>query len=478
MTPDHPRTSQWTECHRFGAVAAGLGLACFAATGVSQQFAAHAPRADMPILAFALAFTAAGILFLVTTSLAIRSIARRSANSRNRLVWMFVVGLILRLVLATSEPILEVDYNRYLWDGGIAATGRNPYAIAPARVSQLPYNDNRLDLSKAASPIFERISYAELKTIYPPVAQAAFAIAHWIEPWSLAAWRSMCIAADITSFFLLVALLRSVDRAPMLAMLYWWNPLVLKEVVNSAHTEAVLIPLVLASLLLMVRSRHLAATGMLGLAIGTKLWPVMLAPIVLRPLVSNPARLVLACLMLTAMLLLFGVPVWIGGIDATSGFVEFAKHWATNSALLPLLERLAAGLLSAPMAESLPPGRLVRLISVLGVIMLAVYVARPPIRDARDIVARVYVVVTALLLLSPAQFPWYVLWALPIATLHPGIGWHVAAAVMPIYYTAFHFQRQGSYAVYETWIVWMIWFPVWIALLADSWQVSTRHKRP
>ena len=45
------------------------------------------------------------------------------------------------------------------------------------------------ELLHEAGVILERINYPGLTTVYPPVAQAAFALAYWLKPWSLDAWR-------------------------------------------------------------------------------------------------------------------------------------------------------------------------------------------------------------------------------------------------------------------------------------------------
>ena len=452
-------------------LAAGLALGCLAAIATGQRFAPGMPRDDMPMLVFALALSAAGALFLLARPL-LQCTAGMAAPAGWRCGWIgaFGVGLGLRLLLLASEPILEVDFNRYLWDGGTVARGYNPYAVAPARIGALPYDDPRLELSKAAGSVFDQISYSELKTAYPPVAQAAFALAHLIEPWSLTAWRMVAIAAEISTFVLLVALLRACGRNELWSVLYWWNPLVLKETVNSAHSEVVLLPFLLGSLLLAVRGRPIAATGALGLAVGVKLWPVLLLPLVLRPLIGHPMRLAGALALVSAMLVTFAAPVWLGGLDQSSGFVSFASHWTTGSALFAVLERVAAVAVGVPASESLMPGRIVRLVSALAVFSLAVKLAWAPIAGPRELIRRIYITATVLLLLSPAQFPWYVLWCLPLAVLQPGIGWHVATATLPLYYTAFHFRQIGTYAIFETWIVWLIWVPVWAALAWDWWR--------
>ena len=143
-------------------LAAGLALGCLAAIATGQRFAPGMPRDDMPMLVFALALSAAGALFLLARPL-LQCTAGMAAPAGWRCGWIgaFGVGLGLRLLLLASEPILEVDFNRYLWDGGTVARGYNPYAVAPARIGALPYDDPRLELSKAAGSVFDQISYSE-----------------------------------------------------------------------------------------------------------------------------------------------------------------------------------------------------------------------------------------------------------------------------------------------------------------------------
>lgn len=457
------------------ALAVVLLLSVGAAILASAFFSPERPAATLPILLFSAMFTAVGLIALSAIPLVERSWQLIPRDRRRLLVLVFTVGLGLRLLLLASEPILEVDFYRYLWDGALTAHGHNPYAVAPASVAALPYDDPRLELSKAASAVFERISYPELKTIYPPVAQAAFALAHLIGPWSLEAWRLVCIAADVGTFAMIAALLAAVGRSPLWVALYWWNPLVLKEIVNSAHMEAILLPLVLGALLLTIRGRHLAAVVCLGLAFATKLWPIMLVPLAMRPLLASPSRLLLANAALIAIIAGAVLPVWLGGLDETSGFVGFANHWTTNSALFPALQRGVAALVGDAESNPVLSGRIVRGGSAGAVLAFAIWSAWPPLRDARDLVSRAYRIVTLLLLLSPAQFPWYVLWVLPLAITQPGIGWHVAAAIMPLYYSAFHLLAIGAYWVFEAVIVWMIWVPVWFALARDAARARTRE---
>lgn len=450
-------------------VFAAGGLITFSVLLVAggAAFSPDVPRTDLPILAMTALLTGGGVLLVALLAPLTGTGAPESGSQRATVGLIFAVGLAARLILFAGEPILEVDYNRYLWDGGLLANGHSPFGPAPRAVAGLAYDDPRLALSQDAAGVFDRISYPELATIYPPVAQAWFAIAHLIEPWSLGAWRIVCLAGDIATFGLLLALLRAVGRPEALVVLYWWNPLVLKEVINSAHMEAVLTPLVLWALLLSARARPVAATLVLGLAIGTKLWPVILAPLVLRPLIHRPVTLVVAVVVLATVVAGSVWPLVAGGIGPNSGAVAFASHWTTNSAFFPVLQDATGVAIGVAPSESLLPGRIARLACATAVVALALALARRPIRDVPDLVRRAFVVVSALVLLSPAQFPWYVLWVLPLAVLRPGFGWHLATALLPLYYVAFHFNIHGGAWVFERVIVWAIWVPVWVAVWLD-----------
>ena len=445
------------------------------ATFWSLQFAHLRPPRERPILPFAFALTASGVLALALVPLIRRSLILDPALQRRILTMIVVAGLLARYVLMASTPILELDHNRYLWDGGLVAHGFNPYAVAPAAVNSLAYNDQRLDLSRDAGAVFDQITYPELRTIYPPVAQAAFGLAHWLDPWGLTGWRLIALTCEGATLALILALLKAVGRSALWGALYWLSPLVLKETINSAHMEVVVLPLVLGAVLLAVRGRHLASVFVIGLAIGAKIWPVMLAPLLLRPLFDAPRRLAGALAMLVGLVGLFAWPIWLAGLDQTSGFVGFAAYWSTNSAHFPIVEALMtplAGLLG--FAEPTTPGRLAR--GVLGAALTAfsVWTARAAVASSEDLVARAAAIAGAVVLLSPAQFPWYVLWVLPLAVLRPGLGWLLAAALLPLYYAVFHAIAHGHYPAGTAWIVWTIWLPVWVMLGLDCWREFTR----
>ncbi|MEM6354116.1 MAG: hypothetical protein AAF844_00330, partial [Pseudomonadota bacterium] len=151
-----------------------------------------------PALDDALPLLTTGLLMAASVAwLALPMIIR--ADPARALVTLVVTGIAMRLVFFASQPILELDYLRYLWDGAAVAAGLNPYAVAPSEaVFGLAGPD--WDAFVASSDgIAERVTYGHLSTIYPPVAQLGFLAAHWIDPWGLAGLRLVFLLAELAT---------------------------------------------------------------------------------------------------------------------------------------------------------------------------------------------------------------------------------------------------------------------------------------
>lgn len=435
----------------------------------SDRFDNDNELADMPALALAGGLVAAGLAYGLVWMLVTPSLKLGQRAGRVLLLAIVGFGLALRIALAFSTPAIEDDYFRYLWDGAVVAQGLNPYSYAPEQADDAGTPDALTALAEddAGANVRSRINHAGLKTIYPPTAQAAFLLAYLIEPWSLGAWRIVCLAADLVTLTLLLALLAHLGRPALWVALYWLNPVVLKELFNSAHMEAIVIPPVLAAVLLALRGRQRMAALLLGIAVGAKLWPLILAPIVFRRLIGQTRLLVEVAGIFAAACALAALPAVLGGLDETSGFVAYATHWQTNSALLPALE---AGwrVLLAPFGGAASSGQLAR--ALLG-LLLAGFVIRlawRPVRSDTDVTARLALALLALVLLSPAQFPWYLAWAAWLLPVHPSAALLVATVTMPVYYASFYFHANGTYWIFRDIVVWAIWLPVWLTIILET----------
>jgi len=462
--------------HHLHLTLAGIGLV--ALTGalalLSPRFGYAYLVRDMPVFSAVALLVAAGALYLTLPWLIAR-IPQAGHLDRVGLILVVAIGLIMRIGLMASEPVLEDDYQRYLWDGGQTTHALNPYALTPQAAKSADPRTAIGRLARESGEVLGRVNHPDLKTLYPPLAQAAFALAHWLEPWSLTAWRLVCLACDAAAFGLILLLLAEVGRPAPWAALYWWNPLVVKEVVNSAHMDVLLLPLVLAALLLAIRARPFLATAALVAAAGVKIWPALLLPLVWRPLLARPMALAVTVLASLTAAGLFAWPMMAGGLDASSGLLAYAKGWTTNSALFPQIERAAAAALAWLDDAARTPALISRALVAACLAVLALALARREPESAGDLMHRAAILVTALFLVTPAQFPWYYVWIAPFLPFVPLYGLLVLTATLPLYYASFHFIARDAYEVFSKGLVWLVWLPAWVLLAA--WFVRSRGLR-
>ena len=316
---------------RLGAVLIAVQAALFI---LSSFFNTGRTLADRPILVLVGLEVLAGLVWLA----AVWPAGRLLRWTKRDLLCMVVVGVILRGVMLASTPILEDDFWRYLWDGAVVAHGPSPYAHAPQEfVSAGESLDARpaalQSLVREGQPVLARINHPSLRTLYPPLAQAAFALAHWISPWSLVAWRMVLLLFDAGTLALLLLLLRQLKLPSLWAAIYWWNPLLIQQSVNAAHMDVLALPFVLGALLLTLRARPVWGIALLSLAAGVKLWPLILLPFLFRPILSAPRRLACAVAIAAAILSLLTWPAACGVLGPGSGFAAYAERWEMNDAL-------------------------------------------------------------------------------------------------------------------------------------------------
>lgn len=443
-------------------------------TLVSPRFGYDVEVADMPVQALVAGLLTAGLVFAVAIPRAAGA-AETTETSRVRLLVAFVLlsGLTARLVLFASEPMLEDDYQRYLWDGAVTASGLNPYAVAPADAVTKGSPELR-SLAAQSGLVRGRINHPELTTVYPPVAQAAFVLAHVVQPWSLTTWRCVLLGFDLLTVGLILLLLRDADRSPLWAALYWWNPVLLKEIYNSAHMDVIALPFVLGALALAVRQRGGLAVSSLALATGAKIWPLVLLPLVLRAAIRDTRRIARFVALFAILVALLALPVLAGGIGEGSGLYVYADRWKTNSALFPVIESAVRTSLTFLDTE-IPAGWIARGLIASALAVTAVWLSIRPIAGTRDLMARAALLVAALVVLSPAQFPWYGVWFAPFLAFQPWLGFLVLTVTAPLYYSYFHFAARGEPELFKNIIVWIEWVPVWIALAAEAlWRRMTR----
>ena len=271
-------------------------------------------------LAFTLAF--AGYALLVG----------RPAGRRFRA--LLLLGLALRLLLLFAFPRLSDDVYRFLWDGQLILSGENPFAHPP---------DYYLGEAAAPDPeLYDRLNSPAYHSVYPPVAQAVFAVASWMAggswAWGAALMKGFLLLAEIATLWLLLRLLARFRLPPGRALLYWLNPLVIVEVSGNLHFEGAMVCFLLLSLYFLTRSRYARAGAAMALSVASKLLPLMLLPFLLKRLWRGPFwRFFLT---LGGVLLLVFLPLLPGSglLDGVGGSLDlYFRKFEFNASLYYLL---------------------------------------------------------------------------------------------------------------------------------------------
>jgi alpha-1,6-mannosyltransferase len=387
--------------------------------------------------------------------------------------WIIVIAIAARLVVSAAPPMLESDYQRYLWDGAVTAHGINPYRHAPGDVVAGPVEGSDrgqvTDLAARAGHVLTSVNHPHLTTIYPPVAQGAFAAAYAVAPFSPLGLRVVFVLADAVTLILLSRLLRALSLSPVQLAWYAWNPLLLREVYSSLHMDVLLLPLIAASLLAAIRAQVTVASAWLVVASAVKVWPIALLPMMLRPLVGRWRRLAVAILVAGLLGAVLWLPVFLASHGENSGFLAYGKGWQNNDGFFRAGIWLTERALDIIGFQPWHSHSIMRIVSAVLVGSVVIWQSRTPSAGGRDLVNRCLWIVGAILVLSPTQFPWYWMWCLPFLTLRPFLPLLLYVALLPLYYV----QDQLIYPLSH----WLQHAPVWVLLGVAGARCLVSHRR-
>jgi len=150
------------------------------------------------------------------------TVLRPSGLGRRALAIVLVFGAAMRATTFLSPPLLSTNVYRYVWDGRVQASGVNPYLYLP----NAPELRGLRDEATGAEAIYPNINRADFApTIYPPFAQAIFAIIAQVWPtiWGVKTAR---LAFDLLAASMALELLRTAGLPAERMLIYVWNPLV------------------------------------------------------------------------------------------------------------------------------------------------------------------------------------------------------------------------------------------------------------
>ncbi|HSL95833.1 MAG TPA: glycosyltransferase 87 family protein [Thermoleophilia bacterium] len=294
---------------------AWVGLVLLAA-GLLGPAVAGGLRAPASRFVIVYAVAVAGFLLLV------------SARDALPLRAVVLVALLARLAFLPVAPALSDDHHRYLWDGRVQLAGVNPYLYAP--------DDARLD--EVAFEGRDLVNHPDLRTPYPPLAQAFFL--------GLAGLgggvTALKLALGVADLLVAAAVwwLADARRRRRALLLYLACPFVVIETWWSAHLDVLAALFVVLAAGLLVRRRDAPAGVALAAAVLVKVTPLGL---VVPALLGRRARLLPFLLGFLPALVLPALPYALtGGVFGSLG--EAGLTWKAESAVFDVVA--AAGLLA------------------------------------------------------------------------------------------------------------------------------------
>lgn len=341
--------------------------------------------------------------------------------------------------------LYDNDVWRFLWDGHVTTNGISPYRYSPAEVRDSESLESRL-LDDDWWEVHDNVSFENLVTIYPPVAQALFAITTWLAPGSVLVFKLFLVGFDLGICWLLSRLLQSAGGAAGHLVLYAWSPLVVKEIAGSAHFESLTTLLLLSGTWFAVHRAPRRAVLAVTAAALTKLAPIVALPLVLRRVGRRFVLVPVGLVALVCLPFLASLPRWL---ETTR---IFAQSWEFNSGPWALL-RAGFALVTPENAAPLASWTSSALLLLL---LFLAYRRVASTDDAVSLYGALFAVLAAVVVLSPTVMPWYLIWALPFATLvaacaecrvmrRMGVVWAVLCCLSVLSYYFYADERESAW---------------------------------
>ena len=190
---------------------------------------------------------------------------------------LLVAGIVIRLMLLAASPQLSDDFYRFAFDGEMLIKGENPYTVFPEDLNpRTPYEQQ----------LIENMNSPRYYTVYPPINQIFFSVPSLVDGDNVSiyvfALRLLIILFEILMAMLLLKMLQYLGKDLKLFAWYFLNPLVIMELTGNLHFEGVTMFFFLLAIWLLMQDKFWRSAVVFGLAVGTKLVPLMFLPFLLK----------------------------------------------------------------------------------------------------------------------------------------------------------------------------------------------------
>jgi hypothetical protein len=314
---------------------------------------------------------------------------------------VLIVAILARITAIFQFPA-QSDIHRYIWEGEIQLSGYNPFLLAP----------DAAELESLRNANWQGINHKNIPAIYWPFAQMLFKAGAIISPSPLF-FKTVMVLFDIGTLLLLLLFLRSFSADYREIVLYALNPLGIILIAGEGHLEIVMVFWIFLALYGYKRNKYWLMYPAIGLAIMTKVTPLLFLPLLIE-------RRNLRYLPLVLLPFLLMVPYW----DTTASFLSvpafFVTHYEHNG-FFNYIGQMLIGKIPA--------------IWVAG--CSAAFLSGVVFFITPDKIRAVFLVSAILLMFSPTFHPWYLLLITPFLVFYRSVPWiilHLTILLMVFYF--------------------------------------------
>jgi alpha-1,6-mannosyltransferase len=372
---------------------------------------------------------------------------------------VLAVAMLARVAAACLPVQLSDDVYRFIWDGQLMAHGHNPLLSTPDGL--LPTLHEHRDYFVQLHGL---INHPQNYTCYPPLMQGVFWLSAQLGGYDIMANAlviKLCIALfDGCALLLLIKVLQHLRQPLGWVLLYAFNPAVIIEGSGNAHFEVVQVALVLAAVLAVMRQRLWVGGLCCGLAVSTKLLPLLLLPVWVKKL-GWKKGLLFSMIGTTVAALSFAPFVSLGFLKGFGQSLNlYFQNFEFNASLYYIARQIGWWVKGYNYISFIGP--------LLMGIFLALYAVLFFVKKKQDWrgFARMAVTVLALYyLLATTVHPWYLINLLPFALM---AGLRFPLVWCGVAFLSYHAYRQQGFAENLWWIA--LEYGIVLAAVLVEWR--------
>ncbi len=370
-----------------------------------------------PILSYTIVFVVSSLIYIAASLLLLKN-----DLGKKYLTLLIGLAIIIRIIFLFAHPIGSDDYYRYVWDGKVQASGINPYRYAPDDIA-LNFLHTKI--------LPEKINFADMKTIYPPLSEIIFYAAYLISGQNFFGIKLLLFFFDLLSMFGIYMILKKKKIDYKYLLLYALSPLIIFQFFIDAHLDGFGLPLMIFAIYFFIDDKKLFSYLLIGFSVCVKPLTIILIPILffIEKDFKEKVKIVLIPFLICALMYL---PYVFSGSPFQS-LIKFTENWTFNGVIFNILDSF------------IHDNQRTRLIC--GILLLVFYL--PIILSKKDFLDKLYLSVFLLFIFSPVVHPWYLSWLavlLPFIPKQSGIVYTGLASLTV--FTVLNYQQTGNWTEY------------------------------